>query len=63
LDEWIAEDDAFWASPEGELITAEREAEKGELVAWLAQHPDVVVRSHGGMFPEQWWGEVDNLSF
>lgn len=63
LDEWIAEDDAFWASPEGELITAERGAEEAELMAWLALNPDVVVRSHGGMFPEQWWGDVDHRTF
>ena len=62
-DEWIAEREAFWASPEGERITAERVAEEGELAAWLALHPDVVVRWHGGMFPEQWWGDVDNRSF
>ena len=62
-DEWIAEADAFWASPEGEQITAEREAEEADLSAWVALHPDVVVRSHGGMSPEQWWGEVDGRSF
>jgi hypothetical protein len=62
-DEWIAERDAFWASPEGEQITAERDADEAELTAWLALHPEVVVRSHGGMFPEQWWGEVDGRSF
>ena len=32
-------------------------------MAWLALNPDVVVRPHGGMFPEQWWGEVDHRSF
>lgn len=63
LDGWIAEKDAYWASPEGERITAARDAEEGELGAWLALHPDIVVRSHGGMFPEQWWGEVDDRSF
>lgn len=62
-DELFAEQDAFWASPEGERITAERETEEAELAAWLALHPDVVVRSHGGMCPEQWWGEVDGRSF
>ena len=63
LDGWIAEKDAYWASPEGERITAARHAEEGELGAWLALQPDVAVRSHGGMFPEQWWGEVDDRSF
>lgn len=62
-DELFAERDAFWASPEGELITAEHDAEEAELMAWLALQPDVVVRSHGGMFPEQWWGDVDQRSF
>jgi hypothetical protein len=32
-------------------------------MAWLALHPDVVVRSYGGMFAEQWWGDVDQRSF
>jgi len=63
LDEWSAEEDAYWASLQGERITAARDAEEAELGAWLALHPDVVVRSHGGMFPEQWWGEVDDRSF
>ena len=62
-DEWRAETDAFWASPGGEQITGERQAEEAELTAWLALHPEVAVRSHGGMFPEQWWGEVDGRSF
>lgn len=32
-DEWIAEEEAFWASPEGERLTAAREADESELVA------------------------------
>jgi hypothetical protein len=62
-DEWTAELDAFWASPEGQQIVAEREAEEEELTAWLDLHPKVLVESHGGMFPEQWRGEVDGQTF
>lgn len=40
-DEWFAERDAYWSSPEGEQITAARDAEERELVGWLAEHPDI----------------------
>ena len=62
-DEWLAETEAFWASPEGQLVTEAREAEERELADWLAHRSDIVVRSHGGMAPEQWWGEVDGRRF
>lgn len=61
--EWLAERDGFWASEEGQRITAAEQAEEAELDAWLADHAEVVVRSHGGLAPEQWWGEVDGRSF
>lgn len=61
--EWRSNNDAFWKSPDGqEIIAAERVAE-AELVAWLAAQEGVTVRSHGGMAPEQWRGEVDGHSF
>ena len=62
-DAWMAKLDEFWASPEGMEVTAAREAERQEVADWLAGHTDVVVRSFGGMAPEQWWGEVDGHSF
>lgn len=54
---------AFWESPEGQAITADREAAEADLQAWLAVQEGVVVRSHGGWAPEQWRGEVDGHSF
>lgn len=63
FDQWKARMDEFWASPEGRRITAEHQAEEDELEAWLAGHPEVVVTRHGGMAPEQWWGEVDGHTF
>ena len=63
MDEWIAEDDAFWASPEGEQITAEREAEEARARGMARPAPRHRRPSHGGMFPEQWWGDVDKRSF
>jgi hypothetical protein len=63
FDAWEAELDAFWASPEGQAITAARRAEEDQLAAWLSDHPEVVVRTHGGAAPEQWRGEVDGHSF
>ena len=60
---WQSEMDAFWSSPEGEQATARREAEEQELDQWLASNPGVVVSSHGGYAPEQWWGSVDGRAF
>ena len=60
---WQAEMDAFWSSPEGEQVTARHESEEQELDQWLASNPGVVVRSHGGYAPEQWWGSVDSRPF
>lgn len=62
-DDWIDEVDEYWASPEGQAITAARQAEEDELSAWLAAHPAVVVTSHGGVAPEQWEGSVEGRSF
>ncbi len=62
-DEWEAERDEYWASPEGQAATAARQAEEDELEAWLADHPEVEVQSHGGWAPEQWWGTVEGHSF
>lgn len=63
FDQWLAEMDEFWESPEGRRITAAREAEEEALATWLAENPSVVVHSHGGMAPEQWRGEVDGHRF
>lgn len=60
---WRAERDAFWDSPEGRRISAEHDAQEAALAAWIDLHPDVVVRSHGGLAPEQWTGVVDGHSF
>jgi hypothetical protein len=54
---------AFWDSPEGKQIRARQYAAEAELQAWLATQPGVVVRSHGGLAPEQWRGEVDGHTF
>lgn len=62
-DDWKADMDAYWESPEGREVRAERQAEEDELAAWLVGHPDVDVRSYGGMAPEQWWGSVEGHSF
>ena len=61
--EWQAERDAFWASREGQRITAESDAEEAALALWLTHHPEVEVESHGGAAPEQWWGTIDGHSF
>lgn len=63
MSEWMAEMDAFWDSSEGRQVTAARKAEEDELAAWLADQPDVVVTSHGGMAPEQWRGSVEGRRF
>ena len=55
--------DAYRDSPEGRAAAAARQAEEDELVAWLVGHPDVVVTSHGGLAPEQWWGSVEGHTF
>jgi hypothetical protein len=53
----------LWHSPNGEQTRAAAQAAEAELQAWLAQHPGVVVHSHGGLAPEQWRGDVDGHSF
>ncbi|MDN5860831.1 MAG: hypothetical protein L0H84_19680 [Pseudonocardia sp.] len=60
---WKTERDAYWDSPEGREIRAERRAEEDALAEWLAAEPGVVVMSHGGWAPEQWRGSVDGHSF
>jgi hypothetical protein len=55
--------DAFWSSGEGQRIRAAELAAEAELEAWLTAQRDVVVRSHGGYAPEQWWGDVAEHSF
>lgn len=60
---WSAEIDAYWASAEGQAVTDEQAAEEAALMAWLAENPEVTVASHGGMAPEQWWGDLDGRSF
>ena len=61
--EWMTELEAYQHSPEGRREAAARQAEEDELLEWLADHPDVVVTSHGGMCPEQWRGSVEGRSF
>lgn len=61
--EWRAEIDAYWASPEGRATTAQRQAEEAELAVWIADHPGVELTSHGGWAPEQWNGTVDGRRF
>lgn len=53
----------FWRSPEGLRITAAEQAADAELAAWLATQTGVSVRSHGGLAPEQWRGDIDGHSF
>lgn len=60
---WLDEIDAYWNSAEGRAESAARQVEDDELLAWLAANEDVVVTSHGGFAPEQWWGSVDGHSF
>ncbi|MCG7594576.1 hypothetical protein [Mycobacterium sp. PSTR-4-N] len=55
--------DGYWQSPEGLRIRAADETAEQDLQTWLAEHPGVVVQSHGGWAPEQWRGEVDGHSF
>jgi hypothetical protein len=62
-DNWDADNKAFWASAEGQCLTAQREADEDELARWLEVNPEIEIDSHGGMFPEQWWGTVDGHSF
>ncbi|BCO45668.1 hypothetical protein MINTM008_15880 [Mycobacterium intracellulare] len=54
---------AIWESPEGQQIKADAQTAEADLQAWLAGQSDVIVRSHGGWFPEEWTGEVDGHSF
>lgn len=62
-DRWHRDREAFWESPQGQQITAARQAEEAELLAWLAAQHGVAVHTHGGMAPEQWRGEIDGHSF
>jgi hypothetical protein len=62
-EKWKSDREAFWRSPEGQRIEAAERADEAELRAWLAAHDGIVVRSHGGLAPEQWRGEVDGHSF
>lgn len=62
-DDWRADMEAFWDSPEGKASRARRQAEEDELMAWLVTEPDVVVTSYGGLAPEQWEGSVDGHMF
>ncbi|ASW84902.1 MULTISPECIES: hypothetical protein [Mycobacterium] len=61
--EWLNNINAFWESPEGQRITADEQAAEADLQAWLAGQQGVTVNSHGGLTPEQWYGEVDGHSF
>ncbi|WP_233164966.1 hypothetical protein [Mycobacterium sp. AT1] len=54
---------ALWQSPSGEQTRYAKQPAEAALQAWLAQHPGVVVHSHGGWAPEQWRGVVDGHSF
>ncbi|WGI36054.1 hypothetical protein QDT91_29070 (plasmid) [Mycolicibacterium aubagnense] len=63
VDQWRNGIEAFWRSPEGQRITAAEQAAEAELQDWLAGQQGVVVRSHGGLAPEQWTGDVDGHSF
>lgn len=55
--------DEYWHSPEGLRIRAADEAADQDLQNWLAQHPGVVVDSHGGWAPEQCYGTIDGHGF
>ena len=55
-----AELDAYQQSEECRAEQAKRQAAEDELILWLASHPGVQVTSHGGKFPEQWWGTIDD---
>jgi hypothetical protein len=61
--QWLDDIQAFWQSPDGQQIKAAEQAEEAELQAWLADQQGVTVRSHGGLCPEVWTGEVDGHSF
>lgn len=62
-DDWTAEQDAYWASPEGREIQSREQFEEDALAAWLTTDPGVSITSHGGLAPEQWRGTVDGHSF
>lgn len=61
--EWLDDVAAFWRTPAGQRLHAGKEAAEAALRGWLAQHPGVIVHSHGGWAPEQWTGEVDGRRF
>ncbi len=50
-------------SAEGEQARNASQASEADLQDWVAEHPGVAVRSHGGPAPEQWRGDVDGHSF
>lgn len=53
----------YWESPDSKRLQAANHEAEEALQTWLAQHPGVVVHSHGGWAPEQWTGQVDGHSF
>lgn len=61
--QWQADRATFWDTPEGRQITEHEAAQEADMQSWLATQPDVVVSSHGGVYPEQWEGTVDGHSF
>lgn len=63
FEQWRAEIDAYWDSPEGQANQQARAGEEAELEAWLTAETGVTVTSHGGYAPEQWWGTVDGHTF
>ncbi|CDO91618.1 hypothetical protein AWC29_11335 [Mycobacterium triplex] len=62
-EQWRNNIQAFWESPEGQQITADERAAEAGLQTWLAGQQGVTVGSHGGLFPEQWDGDVDGHNF
>lgn len=54
---------AIAQSLEGQRIASERHAAEADLQNWLADHPEVVVSSRGGLAPEEWHGSVDGRTF
>lgn len=62
-EEWQAETDAYWASPEGRAEADERQQREDELRRWLAEDRGMTVTEFGGFAPEQWRGTVDGHTF
>ena len=63
LDKFLKGIDEYWASPEGQAERAREAAREADLQAWLGGTPDMDVTSHGGAFPEQWYGTIQGHSF